>query len=50
MPQNFYSPYVSSAQRLPNGNTLIDEGSDGRVFEVTTEKRSSLGMDISILY
>jgi len=35
----FYSPYVSSAQRLPNGNTLIDEGSDGRVFEVTAEKK-----------
>lgn len=31
----FYSPYISSAQRLPNGNTLIDEGSDGRIFEVT---------------
>ena len=24
-------------QRLPNGNTLITEGSDGRVFEVTPE-------------
>ena len=33
----FYSPYVSSAQRLPNGNTLVTEGSDGRVFEVTPE-------------
>lgn len=33
----FYSPYVSSAQRLPNGNTLIDEGSDGRVIEVTPD-------------
>jgi hypothetical protein len=31
----FFSDYVSSAQRLPNGNTLIDEGSDGRMFEVT---------------
>jgi thioredoxin len=31
----FYSPYISSAQRLPNGNTLITEGSDGRLFEVT---------------
>jgi Arylsulfotransferase (ASST) len=31
----FYSPFVSSAQRLPNGNTLINEGSDGRIFEVT---------------
>ncbi|WP_439291420.1 aryl-sulfate sulfotransferase [Lonepinella koalarum] len=34
----FYSPYVSSAQRLPNGNTLIDEGSNGRLIEVTREK------------
>ncbi|MEU7521460.1 arylsulfotransferase family protein [Kitasatospora aureofaciens] len=34
-PQNFYSPYTSSAQRLPNGNTLIAEGSFGRIFEVT---------------
>lgn len=33
----FYSPYISSAQRLPNGNTLITEGSDGRIFEVTRE-------------
>ena len=31
----FYSPYVSSVQRLPNGNTMVDEGSDGRVIEVT---------------
>ena len=33
----FYSPFISSAQRLPNGNTLICEGSDGRIFEVTSE-------------
>jgi hypothetical protein len=33
----FYSPYISSAQRLPNGNTLITQGSDGRIFEVTAE-------------
>ena len=33
----FYSPYISSAQRLPNGNTLITQGSDGRIFEVTPE-------------
>ncbi|MDR0221024.1 MAG: aryl-sulfate sulfotransferase, partial [Lachnospiraceae bacterium] len=33
----FYSSYISSAQRLPNGNTLITEGSDGRLFEVTPE-------------
>jgi hypothetical protein len=33
----FYSPFISSAQRLPNGNTLIVEGSGGRIFEVTPE-------------
>lgn len=33
----FYSPFISSAQRLPNGNTLITEGSNGRLFEVTRE-------------
>jgi hypothetical protein len=35
---NFFSWYVSSAQRLPNGNTMINEGSHGRIFEVTAEK------------
>ncbi len=34
-PQNFFSPYISGAQRLPNGNTLITEGNFGRIFEVT---------------
>ena len=33
----FYSPYVSSARRLPNGNTLVTEGSDGRLIEVTPD-------------
>jgi outer membrane protein assembly factor BamB len=33
----FFSPRISSAQRLPNGNTLICEGSFGRLFEVTHE-------------
>ena len=31
----FFSPYISGAQRLPNGNTLICEGVHGRIFEVT---------------
>jgi len=31
------SPRVSNAQRLPNGNTLTNEGSSGRFFEVTAE-------------
>ena len=33
----FYSPFISSAQRLPNGNTLITEGSGGRLIEVTAK-------------
>jgi hypothetical protein len=32
---SFYSSFVSSAQRLVNGNTLITEGQGGRLFEVT---------------
>jgi hypothetical protein len=34
---NFYSPLISSAQRLPNGNTFITEGSGGRMIEVTPD-------------
>ena len=33
----FYSPRISNARRLPNGNTLVCEGDFGRFFEVTTE-------------
>ncbi len=33
----FFSFNVSSAQRLPNGNTLITEGATGRTFEVTVD-------------
>jgi hypothetical protein len=36
-PMDFFSPHISSAQRLPNGNTLICEGSTGRIFEVTSD-------------
>jgi hypothetical protein len=34
---SFFSSFVSSAQRLPNGNTLIDEGMDGRFFQITPD-------------
>lgn len=33
--KSFFSPYISGAQRLANGNTLICEGSKARLFEVT---------------
>ncbi|OKH69042.1 ArsR family transcriptional regulator [Mycobacterium sp. SWH-M5] len=33
----FFSSFVSNAQRLPNGNTLITEGMQGRLFQVTSD-------------
>jgi Arylsulfotransferase (ASST) len=35
-PTDFYAFNVSGAQRLPNGNTHICEGSKGRLFEIDT--------------
>jgi hypothetical protein len=35
---DFYSNFISGAQRLPNGNTLICSGANGTVFEVTPDK------------
>jgi hypothetical protein len=34
---DFFSPRLSNAQRLANGNTLINEGWFGRFFEVTRD-------------
>ena len=34
---NFFTPRMGNAQRLPNGNTLINEASFGRLFEVTED-------------
>ena len=34
----FFSNCISGAQRLPNGNTLICEGCNSRLFEVTADK------------
>lgn len=34
---SFFSATISGVQRLPNGNTLICEGNDGRIFEVTPD-------------
>ena len=33
--REFYSAFISGAQRLPNGNTLVCSGAPGRVFEIT---------------
>lgn len=37
--QPFFSKHLGTAQRLPNGNTLITESESGRAFEVTRDKR-----------
>ena len=34
---NFFSPRMGNAQRLSNGNTLINEAFFGRFFEVTRD-------------
>ena len=34
-PKDFFSGFISGADRLPNGNTLICSGAPGEVFEVT---------------
>ena len=36
-PGKFLSEFISGAQRLPNGDTLICQGKAGRVFEVTKD-------------
>ncbi len=39
-PESFYSPQMSSVQRLPNGNTLICEGNSGRFFELAPDTQT----------
>ncbi|QDU86430.1 Arylsulfotransferase (ASST) [Planctomycetes bacterium Pla163] len=52
-PDHFYSAFISGAERLPNGNTLICSGAGGRVFEVTPagetvwNYRCDLGGDVT---
>ena len=38
-PETVYSPFISGVQRLPNGNTLVCSGEEGRVFEVDLDGR-----------
>jgi hypothetical protein len=37
VPTDFHAVIISGAQRLPNGNTLINDGPHGTFFEVTPE-------------
>jgi hypothetical protein len=40
VPYEFYSQVISGAQRLSNGNTLIDEGTSGNFFEIDENKNT----------
>ena len=44
----FYSPFLSNAVRLPNGNTLINSGSPGRIFEVTDDREVVWAYEIPV--
>lgn len=57
--ERFFSVFVSNAQRLPNGNTMITIGLESRVIEVTPDHRvvweydfeaSSSGANASWIY
>lgn len=37
VPSDFYSPLMGGAQRMPNGNTVICDSCNARIFEVTYE-------------
>jgi hypothetical protein len=36
-PESFYAAFISGAHRLPNGNTFVTSGPQGRFFEVTAD-------------
>ena len=38
-PADFYAQILSGAQRLPNGNTLVVDGTAGTIFQITPEGR-----------
>ncbi len=33
-PESFFAPFISGAHRLPNGNTFVTSGPEGRLFEI----------------
>ena len=39
-PTDFYATIVSGVQRLPNGNTLICDGTSGNLFQVTPDGKT----------
>jgi len=46
--ERYYSPFLSNAYRLKNGNTLINSGSPGRIFEVTPDRNIAWAYEIPL--
>ena len=46
--EDFFSAYLSNAQRLPNGNTLIMAGSPGRIFEINENRETVWAYEIPL--
>lgn len=44
---DFYSPFMSGAQRLPNGNTIFCRAYDKHIFEVTPEGEKVLDFSLA---
>lgn len=44
---DFYSPFMSGAQRLPNGNTIFDRAFDKYIIEVTPEGEKVLDFSLA---
>jgi len=40
-PESFYASFISGAHRLPNGNTFVTSGPEGRLFEVDGEGKTA---------
>ena len=40
-PADFYAPFISGTQRLPNGDTLVVDGTTGTIFQATPDGKTT---------
>ena len=46
-PASWYAPFMSGASRLPNGNTLVVNSHNKRIFEITPKGERVLDFNVS---
>jgi hypothetical protein len=46
--ERFYSPFLSNALRLDNGNTIVNSGTPGRIFEITADREIAWEYEIPL--